>query len=96
MRLAVGEIGLIRGAVVKIRMGTPAIVEVEIAADRGAGVRYAIVGPQVNLIVFDAAPPLDEHVVPPSSFAVQADRNAIVGEHAGERRVRELRGPDRS
>ena len=59
---------------------------------RSAGVADAVVGPQIHLLVFDAAPqPLDEHVVPPSPFAVHADRNAVVGEHAGEGRARELR-----
>ena len=33
---------------------------------RGAGVGHGVVGPPVDLLVFDAAPqPLDEHVVPP-------------------------------
>jgi hypothetical protein len=42
-------------------------------------------GPQIHLLVFDAAlQPLDEHVVPSGAFAVHADRHAIVGEHAGE------------
>jgi hypothetical protein len=47
---------------------------------------------QIHLLVFDAAPqPLDEHVVAPGAFAVHADRNAVVGEHAGEGRAGELR-----
>ena len=38
-----------------------------------------------------APQPLDEDVVPSSPFAVHADRNAVVGEHAGEGRACELR-----
>src|SRR5206468_5483138 len=73
-------------------MWTPAIVEVEVSADRGAGVGHAVVGPQVDLLVFDAAPqPLDEHVVPPSPFTVHADSDAVAGERAGEGRAGELR-----
>src|SRR5271169_6341115 len=73
-------------------MRSAAIVEVEISADRCACLADGVVGPQIHLLVFDAAPqPLDEHVVPPGAFAVHADRNAIVGEHAGEGRARELR-----
>jgi hypothetical protein len=69
-----------------------ALVEVEIAADRGAGIRHPVVGAQINLLVFDAAPQsLDEHVVAPGALAVHADRNAVGGEHAGEGRPGELR-----
>jgi hypothetical protein len=51
------------------------ILEVEIVADRCARLADAVVGPQIYLLVFDAAPqPLDEHVVPPCVFAVHADR----------------------
>src|SRR3954470_13330919 len=73
-------------------MWPPAIVEVEVTANRSAGVADAVVGSQIHLLVFDAAPQaLDEHVVPPSSFAVHADRNAVVGEHGREGRACELR-----
>src|SRR5215210_4927548 len=72
-------------------MRSAAVVEIEIAADRSAGLADAVIGPQIHLLVFDAAPqPLDEDIVPPSAFAVHADRNAVVGEHAGEGRAREL------
>ena len=63
----------------------------EVTADRSAGLADAVVGSQIHLLVFDATPQaLDEHVVPPSPFAVHADRNAVVGEHASERRAVEL------
>jgi hypothetical protein len=52
----------------------------------------AVIGSQIDLLVFDAAPqPLDKDVVGPSSFAVHADCNLIVGERAGEGRASELR-----
>src|SRR5713101_972156 len=70
-------------------MGSPAVVEVQVAPDRSAGIGRTVVGPQIHLLVLDAAPqPLDEDVVPPSALA---DRNAVVGEHAGVGRARELR-----
>src|SRR5207253_8896765 len=73
-------------------MWPPAVIKVEVAADRSAGVADAFVGPQIHLLVFDAAPqPLDEDIVPPSPFAVHADRNAVVGEHASKGRAGELR-----
>ena len=66
--------------------------KVEVAADRSAGLADAVVGAQIHLLVFDAAPqPLDEHVVPPGALAVHADRDAVAGEHAGEGRTGELR-----
>src|SRR4249920_646743 len=73
-------------------MWAPCVVEVEGTADRSAGFADAVIGPQIHLLVFDAAPqPLDEDVVPPSPLTVHADRNAVVGEHAGKSRARELR-----
>ncbi len=71
---------------------TPAIVKVEVSADRDAGVGHGVVGAQIDLLIFDAAPqPLDEHVVAPGAPAVHADGDAVTGEHAGERRAGELR-----
>src|SRR5882757_5153706 len=73
-------------------MWTAAIVKIEIMADRVPCFADAFVGPQIHLLVFDAAPQsLDEHVVPPSPFAVHADGDAVAGEHAGKRRAGELR-----
>src|ERR1700730_2340793 len=87
-----GEVGLIGRGAVKARVWTPAIIKVQVAADRSASLGYAFVGPQIHLLVFDAAPQaLDKHVVPPSSFTVHADRNAVAGQHTGEGRASELR-----
>ena len=71
-----------------------AVAEVQIAADRSADLADAVVGPQIHLLVFDAAlQALDEHVVAPGLVAVHADRNAVAGEHAGEGLAREPRAP---
>src|SRR5438874_1086351 len=73
-------------------MWASAVIEVEVTADRSASLADAVVGAQIHLLVFYTAPqPLDKDVVAPSSFAVHADRNAVVDEHAGERRAGELR-----
>src|SRR5271169_459577 len=73
-------------------MWAPAVVEAQVTADRGAGLADAVVGPQIDLLVLDAAPQaLDEYVVAPSSLAIHADRDTVVGEHAGESRAGELR-----
>src|SRR5450755_4501541 len=73
-------------------MRSAAIVEIEVSADRVSRLADALVSPQIHLLILDAAPqPLDEHVVPPSPFAVHADGDAVAGEQAGERRAGELR-----
>jgi hypothetical protein len=42
-------------------MRSSAVVELEVAADQSAGFGHAVVGAQIDLLVFDAAPqPLDE------------------------------------
>ena len=54
------------------------IVELEVAADRGASFADAVVGVQIDLLVFDAAPqPFDEHVVTPGALTVHADGDAV-------------------
>jgi hypothetical protein len=58
------EVGVIGCHAVKARMRTAVIVEVEIAANRTAGVGHAVVSSEIQLLVFDAAPQsLDEDVV---------------------------------
>src|SRR5205823_7405677 len=87
-----GEVGLIRGHVVKTRMGPSSVIKVEIPADRMSRLADRFVGSQIDLLVFDAAPqPLDEHVVSPCTLAVHADGDAVAGEQAGEGRTGELR-----
>src|SRR5882724_12891430 len=73
-------------------MRTSAVVKVEISAERMSCLADGFVGPQIHLLVFDAAPqPLNEDVVAPCSLAIHADRDAVAGERAGEGRAGELR-----
>ena len=72
-------------------MRAAAIVEIEIAPDPFARRADAVVGVQIDLLVLHAAPePLDEHIVSPRAFAVHADRDRVLRQHAGERSAREL------
>ena len=85
------EVGVIWCYAVKARVWTSAIIKVQVAAYRSAGVADAFVGPQIHLLVFNAAPkPLDEHIVPPSAPAVHADGDLVFDQHASERRAGEL------
>ena len=78
-------------------MRAPMIVKGEIATDRAARLADAIVGSQVDLLVFDASPQaLDEHVVSPGASAVHADRDAMLQQHAGKVDAGELGGFKRS
>ena len=87
-----GEVSLIGCHAVKARMRASLIVEPQIAADRSARITDAFIGPQIYLFVFDGAPQtLDEHIVPPSAFAIHADRDALLSEHASEGQAGELR-----
>src|SRR6478752_4590376 len=73
-------------------MRTATIVKVEIPTNRASRLTNGFVGSQIDLLVFDAFPqPLNEHVVSPGSFAIHADGDAVVGEHAGKGRAGELR-----
>src|ERR1043166_2192500 len=72
-------------------MRPPAIVEVEVAPERCTRVGDTVVGSEIDLLAFDTAPQsFDEGVVSPRSLAVHADGDAVVEEHAGERRAGEL------
>ncbi|KLK89902.1 hypothetical protein AA309_28795 [Microvirga vignae] len=52
-------------------MGPPAIVKGQIAANQSTCLGDTVVGPQIDLLVFDAAPePLDKHIVAPSPLAI--------------------------
>ncbi len=72
-------------------MRAPLIIEGQVVCEGGARFADAVVGFQVDLLVFDAAPQaLDEHVVAPGAFAVHADRDAVIQQHAGEGDAGEL------
>ncbi len=73
-------------------MRSSSIIEIEIATDRGARGADAVIGPEINFPVFDAAPkPLDEHVGAPRALAVHADGDSIPGERADQGLAGELR-----
>src|SRR6266542_2886660 len=72
-------------------MGPPLVVEVDVAAERSSRLADAVVGLQIHLLVFDAAPEaLEEHVVAPRAPAVHADRNLVLDQDVGEGVTREL------
>src|SRR5436190_18863261 len=85
------EVSLIGGHVVKARMRAAAIVEIEVPPDASARVRHAVVGAQIDLLVFHCPPkPLDEHVVPPSSLAVHTNLDVMLVQNIRERFTGEL------
>jgi hypothetical protein len=54
----------------------------------------AVVDPEVDFLVIDRPPePCDEDVVAPRFLAIHVDRDALVGQHAGESCAGELRAP---
>lgn len=56
----VSEVGLIGRHAVKARMRSPSIVEIDVAADRLACIRCALVSAKVDLVLLDRPPkPLD-------------------------------------
>ena len=75
----------------RLECGRRRIVEVEIAPDRRACLGSGVIGSEIDLLVFDAAPqPLDEDVVPPSALAVHADGDPVFDQRASEGRAGEL------
>src|SRR5664279_5687385 len=85
------EVSAIRGPRVKARMRTPAIVEVQIPSERGTRLANAIVGAQVDLLVFDRAPqPLDKHIVAPGAATIHADGDPVLQQKPGEGGAGEL------
>ena len=80
------EVGVVGRPAVKRRVRPTVIVEIEIASYPAARLADALVGVQVDLLVLDCPPkPLDENVVPPRAFAVHADPDVVLREHAGKR-----------
>ena len=78
------------GAPVKARMRTQPVVEVGISAQRRAGLCDRVVGLEIDLLVFHAAPqPLDE-ALSRSSLAVHADGDLAIQQDARERLAGEL------
>ena len=66
-------------APVKRGVRTSAIVKFQIATDRRARLRDALVGLEVDLLILQGPPEaLQEHVVASGTLAVHADRDAVV------------------
>ena len=66
-------------------MRATGIVEGQIPANPGAGLRHAGVCPQVDLLIFDAPPQtLDEDVIAPSPLAIHADFDLTGGQYLDE------------
>lgn len=58
-----GEVCLIRGLVCQTGMGSSLVVPGQVVSDRAARMADRVVGFQIDLLVFDAAPKaFDEHV----------------------------------
>jgi len=67
------------------------VVEREVARELLPGLGHALVGVQVDVLVFHALPqPLDNPGGHPSTFAVHADLDVVVFEHLGKLDTREL------
>ena len=80
------EVHRIGGASVQCAVTAPGVVETEVAGQSCPKLGGRFVGPQVHVLVLDAAPQtLDEHVVHPSALAIHADRDGVTLEHVGER-----------
>jgi hypothetical protein len=66
-------------------MWAAGVVEAQLSTDSGAGPRDAGIGVQVDLFVFDGPPQtIDEGVLAPSTFAINADLDVLCGEHLDE------------
>lgn len=76
-------------------MWASAILEGQISADASSGLGHCLVGVEIDLLVFDRPPePLDEDIVPPSSFAIHRDGDFSFLQHGGEVDGGELRTLD--
>ena len=72
-------------------MWAPPIVERQIPGNRRLRLGHAVVGAQIDFLVFDRSPkPLDEHIVASGALAVHSDGDLRVHQHAREIDAREL------
>ncbi len=77
-------------------MRAPPIIKIQVSAKRGARGANAVVGAQIDLLVFDRFPDaLDEDIVAPRALAIHTDRDLAGDQNAGERLAGELAGLDR-
>src|ERR1700675_4258108 len=85
------EVSLVGCHSVKARMGPQAIIEIQISAEGSPRDADAVVGMQINLLVFDRFPnALDENIVAPGALAVHADRDLAGDQNARKGFPREL------
>ena len=70
------------------------VVNLDVFPERVTRLRDRVISTQVDFFVLDRVPqPFDEHVVAPAAFAVHADRDAGVLDHARECFVGERSAP---
>ena len=71
---------------VKSRVWTPSIVELEVSPERGPGPTDRFIAYEIHLLVLESSPPaFDEGIVPPASFAVHGGADTIDFEQVGKR-----------
>ena len=85
------ETGLLWRPCPQARMRAPAIVEIQIQAEQRARIAYAVMGPQIDLLVPYRTPePLHKHVVPLGAAAIQVDRDRLILPQPSERHAAKL------
>ena len=85
------EVNLIRRLAIKALMPPSAVVEREVPTQATSSLPGILVGLEIDLLVFHAAPQtFDEHVVHPAPASVHTDLDLFALEHAREGRAREL------
>lgn len=73
-------------------MRSALIVEANVSLESGSGVRDAVVGPEINLLVLDGLPQaFNEQIVPPAAFAVHRDADLMIPKHRDKVSARKLR-----
>jgi hypothetical protein len=85
------EVELIGCLVVKRRVRSELIVTNKVILQSALRLTDIVVGMQVDLFVFDTPPQsFHEHVVPPATFAIHADLDAVVFQQASKFHTGEL------
>lgn len=81
----VAKVGLIRWYAAEAAVRPARVVEREVSFQPSLGLRNAVVGVQIDLVVLDRTPQaLDKDVVAPAALAVHADLDAAILEQRGE------------
>jgi hypothetical protein len=72
-------------------MRSELVISSEVSLQAGLGIAHAVVGVQIDFLIFDALPQtLHEHVIPPATFAVHADLDAVAFQQSREIEAGEL------